>query len=67
MRTTDLVSFCVVLIVAVVCACFGIDSLIIFLQKDNPVPLVSLTGVVFFAGLSIAAILIAWSGWKRPT
>jgi len=67
MRRTELVPFCVVLIIGVVCACFGIDSLRSFLQRNNPMPLISLAGVVFFWVVSIAAIAIAWSGWKRPT
>jgi hypothetical protein len=67
MRSTELVSFCVLLVVAVACACFGISSLMAFFQKDNPLPLISIAGVVFFLGISIAALLIAWSGWKRPS
>jgi len=67
MRHTQLVPLCVVLAVAVVCACFGVDSLMAFLQKNNPMPLISLSGVVFFWGISLATILIAWSGWKRSS
>jgi hypothetical protein len=67
MRRTELVPFCVALIIGVVCAYFGIDSLRSFLQRNNPMPLISLAGVVFFWVVSIATIVIAWTGWKRPT
>lgn len=67
MKHTQLASLFVVLVVAAICAYFGIDSLIDFLQKNNPLPLISLTGVLFFWGISIATILIAWTGWKRPS
>ena len=67
MRHTQLVPLFVVLAVAAVCAYFGLDSLMAFFQKNNPLPLVSLVAVVFFWGISIATILIAWSGWKRSS
>ena len=67
MRSTELVSFCAVVIVAVVCACFGIDSLITLVHGNSVLPLITLAGVVVFWGISIATIVIAWSGWKRPS
>ena len=66
MRRTEPVRLCGLAIIATICGCFGIYSIIELAESITILTILWAVGVIVFCGISIGAITLAWFGWRDP-